>query len=98
DKQNADASTILELKLNVVSLHEAERVVFSCRLPADRRRSILGQREVHTSGGIHSDCARVCWRTPPCGVPLLGSCSPSPSPSLRCRASLWRSHRRKFHA
>ncbi len=32
-----------------VSLHEVERVVFSCRLPEDRRRSILGQRGVHTS-------------------------------------------------
>jgi hypothetical protein len=31
------------------SLHEVGRVVFSCRLPEDRRRSILGQRGVRTS-------------------------------------------------
>jgi hypothetical protein len=32
-----------------VSLHEVEQVMFSCRLPEDQRRSILGQRGVHTS-------------------------------------------------
>src|ERR671930_660817 len=31
-----------------MSLHEVERMVFSCRLPPDRQRSILGQR-----GGEH---------------------------------------------
>jgi hypothetical protein len=38
----------LELTSNGVILHEVERVVFACRLPADRRKSILGQR-----GGEH---------------------------------------------
>src|SRR4029453_49244 len=39
----------LVLTANGVNLHEVERVVFSVRLPEDRRRSILGQRGVHTS-------------------------------------------------
>ena len=39
----------LELKSNGVSMYKGERVVFSCRLPQDRWRSILGQRGMHTS-------------------------------------------------
>jgi hypothetical protein len=38
----------LGLNSNGVSLHEVERVVFACRLPEDRRKSILGQ-----CGGEH---------------------------------------------
>ena len=38
----------LLLTSNSVSLHEVERVVFSFRLPEDRRSSILGQRGVCT--------------------------------------------------
>src|SRR5215468_8051730 len=37
-----------------------ERVVFSCRLPADRRRSILVTAGVHTSA--HPRCVRSCMR------------------------------------
>jgi len=39
----------LVLTSHGVSLHEVVRVVFACPLPADRWRSILGQRGVHTS-------------------------------------------------
>src|SRR5262245_42281586 len=47
----------LVLKLNVISLYKAEWVVFSCRLSADRRRSILGLGGLHGTrryfGGLH---------------------------------------------
>src|SRR5262249_10323720 len=49
----------LELRLNVISLYKVEQVVCSCRLPQDRRKSILGQR-----GGEHlySPPVRACMQ------------------------------------
>ena len=44
DKQNTDTFVVLELNLNNMIMHEVELVVCAYRLPAERRRRILGQR------------------------------------------------------
>src|SRR4029450_1492598 len=49
----------LILKLNGVNMSRVEPVVFSCRLPQDRRKSILGQRGgEHVSSPPVSACMR----------------------------------------